>query len=169
MHETTENLIYHIWKKYYSSYEFRLNDCEENDVKEIAEQKDKEQSEDEEDTILVSENKSKASSLVKIGKGRSSRKESKWVGISFGKLPSRDPLYKCSFLHGDIATSGDVVLFDSQGSDDFPTIIFVEYMFEKSDCTKTIHGRIFERGVYTILRNATDARGGIFYNTMCLF
>jgi DNA (cytosine-5)-methyltransferase 1 len=158
MRATTTKLIYRIWKEYYSSSDLGSNDCEENDVKEIAEQEDQEQSDDEEDTILASVNMSKSSSPVKIGKARSSRKEANWVGKPSGKLPSGEPLYKSALVHGDTVAVGGAVLVDSEVSDDLPAIIFVEYMFEKSDGTKIIHGRLLERGVQTILGNAADVR-----------
>lgn len=167
MRATTTKLIYRIWKEYYSNSNMGSNDCGENDGKEIAEQEDQEQSEDEEETILVSENTLQTSSSVKIGRGSSSTKEAKWVGMSSGKLPAGEPLYRSALVHGDTVAVGGVVLVDSEGSDDLPALIFVEYMFEKSDGTKSIHGRLLERGAQTVLGNAADVRE-VFLTVQCV-
>eukprot|EP01018_Ginkgo_biloba_P018917 Gb_24436 [translate_table: standard] len=166
MRATTTKLINRIWSEYYSNSDFSFKDSEDNSTKEIVEQEEQEESEDEEETFLTSQNTSKPSPPCQIGKTRATRKEVKWVGNSLGKLPSGEPLYKSASVHGDTVAVGGAVLVDSEGSEALPAMLFVEYMFEKSDGKKVLHGRVLDRGAQTVLGNAANARE-VFLTNQC--
>ena len=140
----------------------------ENGEKDEQEQA-QENSEDEETDLIVVD-KTELSPIIRTGRGRLSSKDIKWVGQSVGKTSSREPLYKIVSADGDIAMGSAVLVYSKgqdQHSEDLPTIIFVEYMYEKSNGKKMIHGRVLQRGTETLIGNATN-RCEVFLTHQCL-
>ncbi|KAI9156317.1 hypothetical protein LWI28_004299 [Acer negundo] len=61
----------------------------------------------------------------------------------------------------------DSVLVGTADSDQLPPIYHIEYMFEKSDAIKMVHGRLMQRGSQTVLANTADERE-VFLTNICL-
>ena len=59
------------------------------------------------------------------------------------------------------------MLVETADSDHLPSIYFVEFMFEKSDSRKMVHGRHMLRGSETFLANTADANE-VFLTNDCL-
>eukprot|EP01018_Ginkgo_biloba_P000890 Gb_34186 [translate_table: standard] len=172
MRATTTKLINRIWSEYYSSSASEeAKDLVDNGDKDVEEQEYQEESEDEEETILISENTTKSLPLTKTGRSKSICKDAKWVGNSMGKMASGQTLYKSASVRGDTVAVGGAVLVDSeevnQCAEALPVILFVEYMCEKSDGTKMLHGRVLQRGSQTVLGNTANPRE-IFLTKECL-
>lgn len=171
MRATTTKLINHIWSEYYSistSDEIKEENGENGEKDE--EEQVQEDSEDEEETDLIVMDKTELSPIIRTGRGRLSSKDIKWVGQSIGKTSFGEPLYKMVSVDGDIAM-GSAVLVYSKGQDqhskDLPTILFFEYMYEKSNGTKMIHGRVLHRASETLLGNVANPRE-VFLTHQCL-
>ncbi|KAH9315101.1 hypothetical protein KI387_023728, partial [Taxus chinensis] len=168
MRATTTKFINRIWSEYYSGSV--SDEVKEDNGEKDEEEQDQEDSEDEEETTLVVLDTAEPSPIVRTGKGKSSGKDIQWVGPSIGKTLSGEPLYKSVSVDGDVAV-GSAVLVDTedqnQHSDAPHTILFVEYMYEKSNGAKIIHGRVLQRGSETVLGNAANSRE-VFLTNQCL-
>ncbi|XP_057863874.2 DNA (cytosine-5)-methyltransferase 1B [Cryptomeria japonica] len=171
MRATTTKLINRIWSEYYSSSasdEIKEENGENGEKDE--DEQNQEDSEDDEETDLIVVDKTELSPVIRTGRGRSSSKDIKWVGQSVGKTSSGEPLYKMVSADGDIAVGSSVLVYSkgqNQNSEALPTILFVEYMYEKSNGTKMIHGRVLQRGSETLLGNAANPRE-VFMTHQCL-
>ncbi|KAK4836239.1 hypothetical protein QYF36_020328 [Acer negundo] len=78
----------------------------------------------------------------------------------FSEFPD-ETFRKCAFV------TGDSVLVGTADSDQLPPIYHIEYMFEKSDAIKMVHGRLMQRGSQTVLANTADERE-VFLTNICL-
>ncbi|XP_010274981.1 PREDICTED: DNA (cytosine-5)-methyltransferase 1A-like isoform X2 [Nelumbo nucifera] len=175
MQATTTRLINRIWGEYYSNYlpedlkeENKSEGKEDEEVEEEQEENEDDDSEEaREETVLVREQTPKPHSASKQTKSRSTAKEIKWDGDSVGKTCSGEVLYKRAILHGDVISVGDAVVLEADDTEEIPTIYFVEYMFEKSNSKKMVHGRVMKRGSETVLGNAANERE-VFMTNGCM-
>nr|XP_009408799.2 PREDICTED: DNA (cytosine-5)-methyltransferase 1B-like [Musa acuminata subsp. malaccensis] len=169
MRATTTRLINKIWGDYYSiHFPEDSKDSEAHDSKEVEEQEDTEEEEADDDSILVNEEKASTScSFMHSGKFKPASKETKWEGEPTGKMNSGEALYKCAFVHGHWVAVGRAAIVEANELSEVPAILFLEYMFEKHDGTKMLHGRVMQKGLETILGNAADERE-VFLTNNCM-
>ncbi|RRT61362.1 hypothetical protein B296_00030319 [Ensete ventricosum] len=169
MRATTTRLINKIWGDYYSIYfPEDSKDSEAHDSKEVEEQEDTEEEEADDESISVDEEKASTSySLVHSGKFKPASKETKWEGEPTGKMDSGEALYKCALVHGHWVAVGRAAIVEANELSEVPAILFLEYMFEKHDGTKMLHGRVMLKGSETILGNAADERE-VFLTNNCM-
>lgn len=162
MQATTTRLINRIWGEYYSNYSPEVSkevvDCEVKDDEEADEQEENEEDDVPEENLDVPE-KAHTPSTRRHIKSCSDSKEIKWDGESIGKTASGEHLFKRARVHGHEIAVGDSVLVEHDEPDELPSIYFVEYMFEKLDGSKMLHGRMMQRGSDTVLGNAANERG----------
>ncbi|TXG53651.1 hypothetical protein EZV62_018907 [Acer yangbiense] len=69
--------------------------------------------------------------------------------------------------HCNLVSVGDSVLVGTADSDQLPPVYHIEYMFEKSDARKMVHGRLMQRGLQSVLANTADERE-VFLTNHCL-
>ncbi|KAL7082283.1 hypothetical protein ACP275_14G089700 [Erythranthe tilingii] len=164
MQATTTRLINRIWGEYYSNYSPEEPNAPNEEVHaEVKEDENEEEEENEEDNaseekVVLPEKNQTPTSDRRQSKSRSGSKEVKWDGKSVGELPSGEALYERAIVHGDEIAVKAAVLVQEEELDDLPSIYFVEYMFEKLDGSKMIHGRLMQRGSETVLGNAANER-----------
>ncbi|KAL7235639.1 hypothetical protein ACSBR1_019019 [Camellia fascicularis] len=171
MPATTRRLINRIWGEYYSNYS--PEDSKESDTcamkdDEIEEQEEGEEDEeeDEEEKGLVIEQTVKPDSGSKQGTLYCSNEEIEWDGEAVGSMPGGGDLYKRAIVRGSMVSVGGSVLLTGD-SEEYPPIYFVEYMFEESDGSKVVHGRLLMRGSQTVLGNTANERE-VFMTNDCL-
>ncbi|XP_051145037.1 DNA (cytosine-5)-methyltransferase 1B-like [Andrographis paniculata] len=171
MQATTTRLINKIWGGYYSNYSPEESNAESltevKEVEEIEEQEENEEDDVVEEKLDVSEKTKMPSSNAKKANLSSRSKGVKWDGKSVGKLPTGEVLYKKAIVHGGEVAVGGAVLLEDDESNDSPSICYVEYMFEKTDGSKIVHGRIMQRGSETVLGNAANERE-LFLTNDCM-
>ncbi|KAJ3669874.1 hypothetical protein LUZ60_010198 [Juncus effusus] len=169
MRATTTKFINRIWSDYYANNFPDDNKNEnENEVKEIEEEIENEEEENEiENEVNLDEKESicNNSPTVKLTKSRKSKsgesEETEWVGEKFGKTESGELTYRKAVVKGlEILTGGAVLL-------DEGVICYVEYMYEKKDKVKMVHGRVMQKGVDTVLGNTANERE-VFLTNECL-
>ncbi|KAF8412006.1 hypothetical protein HHK36_004565 [Tetracentron sinense] len=170
MQATTTRLINRIWGDYYSNYS--PEDSKEGDSCEVKEDEEVEEQEEneedvEEEKILVVEETQKPHSRSKPTKSMPASKEIRWDGKPIGKTLSGEALYKQAIVRGDVITVGGAVVVEVDVSEEGLAIYFVEYMFEKSDGRKIVHGRVMQRGSQTVLGNTANERE-VFLTHECL-
>lgn len=162
MQATTTRLINRIWGEYYSNYSPEVSkevaDCEVKDDDEADEQEENEEDDVPEENLNVPEKAHTPSSTRRHIKSRSDSKEINWDGKSIGKTASGEQLFKKARVHGHEIAVGDSVLVELDEPDELPSIYFVEYLFEKLDGSKMLHGRMMQRGSDTVLGNAANER-----------
>ncbi|CAA0813620.1 DNA (cytosine-5)-methyltransferase 1 [Striga hermonthica] len=170
MQATTTRLINRIWGEYYSNYSPEESNegtqCEVKENEDNEEQEDNEEDDTLEKKLLEQEKTQTPSPLPRQTKSRSGSKEVKWDAKSEGKLSTGESLYRKAIVHGDEIAAGGAVLVQNDESDEFPTIYFVEYLFEKLDGKKMLHGRMMLRGCQTVLGNAANERE-VFLTNEC--
>ncbi|XP_072988896.1 DNA (cytosine-5)-methyltransferase 1B-like isoform X2 [Typha latifolia] len=168
MRATTTKLINRIWGDYYSN--FFPEDSKEvdgNETKELEEPEENEEDEAEEEEIMLQEEKtSKPQPSSRSKKSNPSFMEIKWEGDQTGNMVSGEALYSHAIVRGVVIALGGIVLLESDDSEQAP-MLFVEYMFEKNDGVKMVHGRIMQRGSQTVLGNAANERE-IFLTNDCM-
>ncbi|KAM7251677.1 hypothetical protein ACFE04_023560 [Oxalis oulophora] len=89
-----------------------------------------------------------------------------WIGEVRGKLSSGECLYQQVIVKGNVISVGDFVLLKATKSNVSGYICFVEYMFERLDGKKIIHGRKMLRGSETILLYTANERE-VFLTSEC--
>lgn len=162
MQATTTRLINRIWKDYHSRY--FPEEPKEGDVHGLIEEELEE--EDEEKEILAEEDKAKKCCLLSTA-SNSSFSEIKWEGKAIRQKGSNKTLYNCALVHGVLITIGGAVIVIADDSERVPTMVMVEYMFQKKDGLKMVHGRILLKGSQTVLENAANERE-VFLTNDCM-
>ncbi|CAN4101552.1 unnamed protein product [Withania somnifera] len=162
MQATTTRRINRIWGEYYSNYSPEVSkevfDCEVKDDEEADEQEENEEDDAPEENLDVPEKTHTPCSTRRHNKSHCDSKEINWYGESIGKTASGELLFKRARVHGNEIAAGDSVLVEHDEPDELPSIYFVEYMFEKLDGSKMLHGRMMQRGSDTVLGNAANER-----------
>ncbi|KQK20551.1 DNA (cytosine-5)-methyltransferase 1B isoform X2 [Brachypodium distachyon] len=168
MRATTTRLINRIWSDYYAHhFPEDSKDGDENEAKEIDDEQEENEDEDAEEEVQIEEEKvSETPPSTRSRKLVSqTSKEIRWEGKSTGKTASGEALYKCGYARElRIAVGGTVTLEDDSGE---IVICFVEYMFQKPDGEKMVHGRMLQKGSETVLGNAANERE-LFLTNDCL-
>ncbi|GAB4848558.1 DNA (cytosine-5)-methyltransferase 1B [Ancistrocladus abbreviatus] len=174
MPATTTRLINRIWGGFYSNYSpVDSNGGVNADIKENEEAEEEQEADQDEDAEEEEEEKvsvktvEKANSATRHKRLSCTVQDVKWVGEPVDKTSANDPLYKQANVRGQLVVVGGSVLVETLDSDETPPIYFVEYMFEKSDERKMIHGRLMMQGSQTILGNAACERE-LFLTNDCL-
>ncbi|XP_077231680.1 DNA (cytosine-5)-methyltransferase 1B-like isoform X2 [Tasmannia lanceolata] len=171
MQATTTRLINRIWGEYYSNY--LPEDAKEEQSNELKDEEEAEEEQDEneegveEENVLIQEIAPNPHLTTIRYKSNSTIKEIKWDGDSVGKMGSGETLYKRANVRGDIIDVGKAVLMEQDELEGVPVMIFVEYMLEKLDGGKMVHGRMLKRGSQTVLGNAANERE-VFLTNECL-
>ncbi|KAK1287655.1 DNA (cytosine-5)-methyltransferase 1B [Acorus calamus] len=164
MRATTTRLINRIWGDYYSNCtpedvkEDGPEEKEEEDVEVEVEENEEDEAEEEKENSPVQKKIPEPCASRKSGRFHHNNKEINWVGESIGTMASGESLYKCASVHGSLVSVGGAVIVEPDESENTPPIYFVEYMFEKFDGVKMVHGRLMERGHQTVLGNASNER-----------
>ncbi|RZC49090.1 hypothetical protein C5167_017522 [Papaver somniferum] len=114
--------------------------------------------EDAEEKVVLLDEKVPKSHSPKPVKAKSSNKEIRWDGDSIGKTCSGESLYKQAIVRGDVVVVGGTVGLELDDSDEMLVICFVEYMYERSNGRKMVHGRVMKRGSETVLGNTANER-----------
>ncbi|KAK3183178.1 hypothetical protein Dsin_030464 [Dipteronia sinensis] len=141
---------------------------EDEEVEEEPEENGEEDPEEfEQEQMQIEEKKENHHSALKPIKSPHSLKDIKWDGELIGKTCSGYCLYKQAIVCGNLVSVGDSVLVGNADSDQLPPIYHIEYMFEKSDARKMVHGRLMQRGSQTVLANTADERE-VFLTNICL-
>ncbi|RLN40175.1 DNA (cytosine-5)-methyltransferase 1A-like [Panicum miliaceum] len=92
-------------------------------------------------------------------------KEVDWKGQTAGKTLSGEDIYKCATVRGLTISAGQLVTLEDDSGE--VIMYFTEYMYEKHDGTKMVHGRILQKGFQTVLGNAANERE-VFLTNDCL-
>ncbi|KAF3779370.1 DNA cytosine-5-methyltransferase 1B [Nymphaea thermarum] len=170
MQATTTKLINRIWGEYYSNY-MPEEDAQTGaavDEAKPGEEEEIEENDDDEDEEEIADLAPKAcvkpSPSLKSSRTKSRATEAEWKGVSVGKLKSGESLYREAIVRGIAIAAGGALL---GGIDDRLLILFIEYMFEKANGLKMIHGRLLQRGSETVLGNAANARE-LFLTNECV-
>ncbi|RRT49149.1 hypothetical protein B296_00026989 [Ensete ventricosum] len=160
MRATTTRFISKIWGDYYLNYfpeDSRGGDPCESLVPEEEQEDNDDEDVDEEMMLVQVEKAPTPHSSSRSCHSNSSDKEIRWEGKSIGQMDSGESLYHNAVVRGQIIAVGGAVTTEVDEAD-VPAILFVEYMFEKHDGIKMVHGRMMHRGSQTILGNAADER-----------
>ncbi|RID48003.1 hypothetical protein BRARA_I04553 [Brassica rapa] len=158
MQATTTRLINRIWGEFYSNYspeEPVQAVGVENEEEEVEEEGEIEEDDAEETVPEPVEEVEKFHTPLKKIRGVSGKTESSWSGESLGKTSAGEPLYRQALVGEEIVAVGGAVVLEDDGNE---VIYFVEYMFEKSNNCKMLHGRLLQRGCDTVLGNAANER-----------
>ncbi|KAL4010525.1 hypothetical protein IC575_030022 [Cucumis melo] len=173
MPATTTKLINRIWGEFYSNYspedlkEADNNETKEDEPEEEEEVEDEESEEVEEEDVQVDLKTKESKPVVKPAKAKLSEGNNKWDGKIVGKTSQGYPLYKQAIVHGDLVAVGGFVYVETDNVHDLPALYLVEYMYEKSNGKKMVHGRLIVRGLETVLGNAAKERE-VFLTNDCL-
>ncbi|KAF8404027.1 hypothetical protein HHK36_008903 [Tetracentron sinense] len=167
MKATTTRLVNRIWCDYFIN-DF-VGDLMDGNSFEVNEDEDIEENAEavKEGELLISEKTQKPHTTSKPTKSRSTGKEIGWDGNPLAKTYSGEAFYKRAIVCGDVISVKGAVLVEFDDSEEVPAIYFVEYMFEKSDGRKIIHGRVMLRGSQTVLGNAANERE-VFLTNECM-
>ncbi|KAF3571128.1 hypothetical protein F2Q69_00062789 [Brassica cretica] len=158
MQATTTRLINRIWGEFYSNYspeEPVQAVGAENEEEEVEEEGEIEEDDAEETVPEPVEEVQKSHTPLKKIRGVSGKTESSWSGESLGKTSAGEPLYRQALVGEEIVAVGGAVVLEVDGIE---VIYFVEYMFEKSNNCKMLHGRFLQRGCDTVLGNAANEK-----------
>ncbi|KAL6894257.1 hypothetical protein ACP4OV_008355 [Aristida adscensionis] len=162
MRATTTRLISKIWGEYYAThFPEDIKEGDENEQNEIDEDQEENEGDDTEEVLSVEEEQTMRTLLSTRCRKPSSLTshtctEVKWEGQTAGKTVSGDVLYRSVKVRDlSIAVGGSVILEDGSGES---IMCFIEYMYEKHDSTKMLHGRVLRKGSQTVLGNAADER-----------
>lgn len=181
MRATTTQLVNRIWSGYYTKYnligevtnqvkEEAIGAQQEVEVEEEAEVE--EESEGEDDPISLSPKpiQKKPQQLRDSKKIKKVQKDVKWVGSSVGRTLTNELVYKKATINGEDIVVGAAVLIniddDLQDSEQVPAIVLVEYLYQATDGSPMIHGRIMAKSCETVLGNAGDERE-VFLTDAC--
>ncbi|OVA00258.1 Bromo adjacent homology (BAH) domain [Macleaya cordata] len=169
MQATTTRLINKIWGEYYSNYSPEVpkerDGCEVKEDEDVEEQEENEEEDVEEEKVLLQEKIPKSHSPKPV-KPKSNNNGIRWDGDPVGKTCSGEALYKQAIVHGDVIAVGGTVVLEVDDSEEMPVIYFVDYMFERSNGKRMVHGRVMERGSETVLGNAANERE-VFLTNEC--
>ncbi|XP_074575215.1 DNA (cytosine-5)-methyltransferase 1B-like [Curcuma longa] len=167
MRATTTRFINKVWGDYYLNFfpEDSTNGDAHEPVEIEGELEDNEDDEVEEENALVLDQQptkphSTSHSSSKL------HKEIQWEGKPIGKMDSGETLYRCAIGRGHVIEIGGAVAMEADVNDE-PSLLFVEYMFEKHNGVKMAHGRVLLKGSQTILGNAADERE-LFLSNDCM-
>ena len=80
---------------------------------------------------------------------------------------SNKALYKCSLVCEVLITIAGAVIVTSDDTERVPTMVLVEYMFEKQDGMKMAHRRVWLKGSQMVLENAANERE-VFFTNDCM-
>ncbi|KAI3969892.1 hypothetical protein MKX01_038360 [Papaver californicum] len=171
MRATTTTLINRLWRDYYSNYSPEVSVegdvCEIKEDEEIEEEPEEEiEEEDAEEKVVSLDGKVPKSHSPKPVKAKSTNNEIRWDGGSIGKICSGEALYKQAIVRGDVVVVGGTVGLDLDDSEEMPVIYLVEYMYERSNGKKMVHGRVMKRGSETVLGNTANERE-VFLTNNC--
>ncbi|GAB2287655.1 hypothetical protein Dimus_022025 [Dionaea muscipula] len=175
MPATTTRLINRIWGEFYSNYSpvepeegvtLDLKEDEEAEEGQEADQ-DEEEAEEEEEQKESVEKTEKDHSATRHKRLSCSHQDIEWEGVPVGKTCDKEILYKQAIVRGQPVVVGGCVLVDTLDDIAPPLIYLVEYMFEKVDGSKMIHGRVMLQGSQTVLGNAANERE-VFFTNDCL-
>ncbi|XP_013631628.1 PREDICTED: DNA (cytosine-5)-methyltransferase 1-like [Brassica oleracea var. oleracea] len=168
MQATTTPLINRIWGEFYSIYspEEPLQAVGAENVEEEAEEEEEEENDedDAEETEPEAAEVEESHTLPKKIVGSCGKMETRWDGESLGRTSAGEPLYRQALLEGETVAVGGAVIAEVGGTQ---AIYFVEYMFESSDQSKMLHGRLLQRGSETVLENAANERE-LFLTNKCM-
>ncbi|GAB4846818.1 hypothetical protein Ancab_025825 [Ancistrocladus abbreviatus] len=179
---TTTRLVNRIWREHYSDYSPEDStvgvtaDLEEDEDAEEDEDSDQDEEDAEEEEYSDQDEEKEDVLFVKGEKVHVALQQKrtpcisediKWEGEQVGKTCHNEALYKKASVYGKPVVIGDCVLVEKLDTDELSSIYFVEYMFEKFDGRKMIHGRFMLRGSQTILGNAANERE-VFLTNECL-
>lgn len=171
MQATATRLISKIWGEYYLNYSPEVpvegDMCEVKEDAEVEEEAEEDiEEEDAEEKVVLLDEKVPKSHSPKPVKAKSSSKEIRWDGDSIGKTCSGESLYKQAIVRGDVVVVGGTVGLELDDSDEMLVICFVEYMYERSNGRKMVHGRVMKRGSETVLGNTANERE-VFMTNNC--
>ncbi|PUZ36567.1 hypothetical protein GQ55_9G048500 [Panicum hallii var. hallii] len=167
MRATTTRFISKIWGDYYAAHFPEDTMVDGNEQKEIDEEQEENEDVDTEEEVIV-----EIEQPVRTPPSTQSRrspsktcKEVDWKGETAGKTVFGEVIYKCVTVRGlTIGVGQSVTLEDDSGE---AIMCFTEYMYEKHDGTKMVHGRILQKGFQTVLGNAANERE-VFLTNDCL-
>lgn len=171
MQATTTRLIKRIWEEFYSNY--LPENSKEADVREAKmDEEHGENSEQDPEDIKVEQMQADKNMEIfylsaKIIKQPWSLKGTKWDGELIRKTCFGESLYKRAIVCGKVVNVGGCVLVETADSDHLPSIYFVEFMFEKPDSRKMVHGRHMLKGSETFLGSTADD-SEVFLTNDCL-
>ncbi|AEE83379.1 (cytosine-5-)-methyltransferase [Arabidopsis thaliana] len=172
MQATTTRLVNRIWGEFYSIYSpevpseaINAENVEEEELEEVEEEDENEEDDPEENELEAVEIQN--SPTPKKIKGISEDMEIKWDGEILGKTSAGEPLYGRAFVGGDVVVVGSAVILEVDDQDDTQLICFVEFMFESSNHSKMLHGKLLQRGSETVLGMAANERE-LFLTNECL-
>ncbi|KAG6493708.1 hypothetical protein ZIOFF_048702 [Zingiber officinale] len=166
MRATTTRFINKIWGDYYLNFfpEDSTNGDAHEPVEIEGELEDNEDDEvEEENALVLDQQPTKPHSTSHSSK---LHKEIQWEGKPNGKMDSGETLYRCAIVRGHVIEIGGAVTMEADVNDE-PSLLFVEYMFEKHNGVKMAHGRVLLKGSQTILGNAADERE-LFLSNDCM-
>ncbi|OVA11624.1 Bromo adjacent homology (BAH) domain [Macleaya cordata] len=170
MQATTTRLINKIWGEYYSNYSPEVpkegDGCEVKENEEAEEEQEENEEEDVEEEKVLLQDKIPNTHSPKPVKIKSNNNEIRWDGDPVGTTCSSEALYKQAIVCGDVIAVGGTVVLEVNDSDEMPVIYFVEFMFERSNGKRMVHGRVMERGSETVLGNAANERE-VFLTNEC--
>ncbi|CAL4936475.1 unnamed protein product [Urochloa decumbens] len=167
MRATTTRFISKIWGDYYATHFPEDTKEDGNEQKEIDEEQEENEDDDTEEEVNVEiEQPVMTPSSARSRKSPSKTcKEVEWKGQTAGKTVSGEVIYKCATVRGlTLAVGQSVTLEDDSGE---AIMCFTEFMYEKHDGTKMIHGRIMQKGFQTVLGNAAN-EWEVFLTNDCL-
>ncbi|CAH9093886.1 unnamed protein product [Cuscuta epithymum] len=179
MEATTTRLINRIWGEFYSNYSAEeskdvivgevKDDDEVEEQEEVEEQDEIEDDEapEEGDNAKVLDKTGKPCPATRPTKPCPTSTEIEWDGESIGNTASGEHLYGRAKVHGNEIAIGGAVLVEDDEADMLSTICFVEYMLEKLNGRKMLHGRILQRGSETVLGNTANERE-LFLTNDCM-
>lgn len=158
MRATTTKLVNRVWATYYSNLfpEDSKEDNEETKVEETEEEQEENDEEVEEENNILQEVQTKTSKSRSCAKPHKTKNSNgtNWEGRAIGKTDSGDFLYGSAIVNGKTIAVGMSVIIEAENSDGLDDLFFIEYMFEKADGSRIIHGRQLVRGSETVLGNA---------------
>ncbi|KAJ1293196.1 hypothetical protein BS78_01G049700 [Paspalum vaginatum] len=168
MRATTTRFISTIWGDYYAThFPEDMKEGDGNEQKEIDEEQEENEDDDAEEEV-----NNETEQAVRTPPSTQSRKsqsntcqEIMWKGQTAGKTVSGEALYKCVTVQDLSIGVGQSVTLDGDTGE--AIMFFIEYMYEKHDGTKMVHGRILQKGFQTVLGNAANERE-VFLTNDCL-
>ncbi|XP_010450186.1 PREDICTED: DNA (cytosine-5)-methyltransferase 2-like [Camelina sativa] len=145
MPATTTRLISRIWGEFYSIYSPEVGD--EDSVPKAVEVR--------------------MYHPPKQIRGSVGEMEIRWEGEILGETCAGEPLYGQAFVGGVQVAIGGAVILEVDDQDENSAIYLVEYMFERKDHCKFLHGKLLQRGSETVLESAANERE-LFLTNECL-
>ncbi|KAJ7517728.1 hypothetical protein O6H91_21G038100 [Diphasiastrum complanatum] len=165
MRATTTRLVHRIWSEYYAKFNVdgELDPTiADSVVPEVEDpQEEVEDGEQDEETAIVPALRGNVQRRLKSSNSRPTHADVKWIAKSIERTSISKAVYKKACFGGYDLEVGGVVLVDVEGGDEhdeMPTMLLVEYLYEKDDGSCMLHGRVMERGPNTVLGNAADER-----------